>query len=93
MSDKDREQIRRVIETAYIQGIHLEQSKDKVQSGFHPEFRMLVRKRDEIDSVGPKAFLRLVTDRRANDSSLFELPLTFEIPMIGIQDTAAVLRT
>jgi len=72
VSDKDREQIRRVIETAYIQGIHLEQSKDKVQSGFHAEFGMLVRKGDEIDRVGPEDFLQLVTDRRANDPSLFE---------------------
>ena len=74
MSDKDRDQIRRVIETAYIQGIHLEQRREKMQSGFHLEFRMSVRKGDEIDNVGPEEFLRLVTDRRANDPSFFELP-------------------
>ncbi len=92
MSDKVREQIRRVIETAYIQGIHLEQSKEKVQAGFHPAFRMLVRKGDEIDGAGPEDFLQLVTDRRANDPSFFEQPLAYEIPMIDIQDTAAVAR-
>jgi len=69
VSDKDREQIRRVIETACIQGIHLEQSKDKVQSGFHPQFRMLVRNGDEIDNVGPEDLLRLVTKRRASNPS------------------------
>jgi hypothetical protein len=51
---------------------------------------MSVRKGDEIDNVGPEEFLRLVTDRRANDLSFFELPLAFEIPMIDIQDPAAV---
>ena len=70
----------------------MEQSKDKVQSGFHPEFRMLVRKGDEIDKVGPEDCLQQVTERRANDPSFFEQPRTFEIPMIDIQDTAAVAR-
>ena len=92
MSDKDEMQIRQVIETAYIQGIHLEQSEEKVRSGFHPEFRMLVRNGDRIDKVGPEDFLRLVTERREKDPSFFEQPLAFEIPMIDVQDTAAVAR-
>ena len=33
-----------------------------------------------------------MTDRRAKDPSSFEQSLAFEIPMIDIQDTAAVAR-
>jgi len=53
---------------------------------------MLVRKEGGIDKVGPEDFLQLVSECRTNDPSSFEQPLIFEIPMIDIQDTAAVAR-
>ena len=59
---------------AAIVRVNIREHDGKVQYGFHPQFRMLVRKGDEIDNVGPEEFLRLVTDRRANDPSFFELP-------------------
>jgi len=83
---------REIAGNAAIVRVNIRQHDGKVQSGFHPEFRMLVRKGDEIDRIGPEAFLQLVTDRRANDPSFFEQPPAFEIPMIDIQDTAAVAR-
>ena len=88
----ERENIHQVIEQAYIQGIHIEQDAAKVQSGFHPEFRMLVRKGAEIAKVDPEAFRQMVETRRTNDPAAFEEPLTFEIPMIDVEKTAATAR-
>ena len=88
----ERENIRQIIERAYIEGIHIEQDSAKVQAGFHPEFRMLVRKGSEITKVDPEAFRQMLATRRENDPAAFEQPLTFEIPMIDVELTAATAR-
>jgi len=88
----DREDIRRVIERAYIEGIHLEQDDEKVNDGFHPAFRMLVRKGGEVDTVDPTAFLAMVKARRENDPASFEAELTYDIPLIDVAQTTAVAR-
>ena len=88
----DREAIRRVIEEGYIQGIHEEQDAAKVEWGFHPEFRMLVRRNGEIAKVSPEAFLEMMIGRRKDNPASFEEPLTFEIPLIDIEGSAAIVR-
>ena len=88
----DREAIRRVIEEGYIQGIHEEQDAAKVEWGFHPEFRMLVRRDGEIAKVGPEAFLEMTIGRRKDSPASFEEPLTFETPLIDVEGNAAVVR-
>jgi hypothetical protein len=88
----DRDDIRRVIERAYIEGIHLEQDDAKVREGFHPEFRMLVRSDADVLKVDPQTFLQRVKDRRASDPGFFEEELTYDIPMIDVEGTAAVAR-
>ena len=88
----DRDDIRQVIERAYIQGIHQDQDKAKVEAGFHPEFRMLVRRDAEILKVDPGAFLRKMKERRESDPGFFEGALTYDIPLIDVEGSAAVAR-
>jgi len=88
----DREDIRRVIERAYIEGIHLDQDEEKVNGGFHSEFRMLVRQGTVIAKVDPGAFLEKVKARREADPAAFEAELTYDIPLIDVEGTAAVAR-
>jgi len=88
----DREDIRRVIERAYIERIHQEQDDAKVKAGFHPEFRMLVRRDAEILKVDPETFLAKVKERRETDPGVFEGELTYDIPLIDVEGTAAVAR-
>jgi len=88
----DRDDIRLVIERAYIEGIHLEQDEGKVKEGFHPEFRMLVRRDAEIAKVDPGTFLAKVKERREADPGFLEEELTYEIPLIDVEGTAAAAR-
>ncbi len=88
----DREAVRRVIAEGYIEGIHEAQDAAKVEWGFHPAFRMLVRRDDEIVEVGPEAFLERMIRRRKDDPAFFEQPLTFETPTIDIERNAASVR-
>jgi len=88
----DREDIRRVIEEAYIEGIHRDQDDAKVRRGFHPEFRMLVRQGTEVAKVDPGTFLAKVKARRVSDPGSFEKELTYDIPLIDVEGDAAVAR-
>ncbi|MBU0595135.1 nuclear transport factor 2 family protein [Candidatus Bipolaricaulota bacterium] len=88
----DQEDIRWVIERAYIEGIHQDQDEAKVEAGFHPEFRMLVRRDEEIVKVDPGAFLQKVKERREADPGFFEEALTYDIPLVDVEGTAAVAR-
>lgn len=88
----DRDDIRQVIERAYIEGIHRDQDEAKVKAGFHPEFRMLVRQDAGILKVDPGAFLQKVKERRETDPGFFEGALTYDIPLIDIEGSAAVAR-
>ena len=84
--------IREVIERAYIEGIHLEQDEEKVRRGFHPEFRMLVRRGEEVLPVDSGTFLARVIDRRREDPAAFESELSYEIEVLDRAETAAVAR-
>ena len=88
----DREAVRRVIAEGYIEGIHQTQDAAKVEWGFHPEFRMLVRGDDGIVEVGPEAFLEMMIQRRKDDPAFFAQPLTFETPTVDVEGDAAVVR-
>ena len=88
----DREAVRRVIAKGYVEGIHEAQDAAKVERGFHPAFRMLVRNGDEIAEVGPEAFLEMMIERRKNDPAFFAQPLAFETPSIDVEGNAAVVR-
>ena len=88
----ERKAIRQVIETAYIEGIHLEQDADKVRAGFHPGFRMLVQRDGELVKVDPETFLQRVIERRKTQPEAFEAPLIFEIPLIDVEKTVATVR-
>ena len=84
--------IRQVIESAYIQGIHLEQDEQKVRDGFHPEFRMLVPRDPEIVPIDALALLKLVVDAKAANPAAFEREFTYDIQVVDRVETMAVAR-
>jgi len=51
MKQEEVQAIKRVVEKAYIEGIHTTQDEETVRSGFHPECRMLVLGDDEMSKV------------------------------------------
>ncbi|MBU1050370.1 nuclear transport factor 2 family protein [Candidatus Bipolaricaulota bacterium] len=89
---QDRQQIVQVIESAYIDGIHTNPNLEVVLSGFHPEFRMLVRKEAELTKVSPEEFVAMVLKGRAANPDAFKSPVSFEIPLVEVTGDAAIAR-
>ena len=47
----DDEAIRQVVQSAYIEGLHMNAGHDQVRAGFHPEFVMFVRSDEGVRKV------------------------------------------
>ena len=86
------DQIVQTIDRAYIQGIQIEQDEDKVRAGFHPDFAMLVARDAGLTKVDPMQFLAMMRKRRAENPSAFIPPVSFQVPLVSIEGSAAVAR-
>jgi len=84
--------IRDIIHTAYIEGIHNEQDPRKVHAGFHPAFRMFMRRSNDIVHVDPETILNGVINQRKTDPSSGEPKLTCEITVLDVVGSVAVAR-
>ena len=89
---QDRRQIEQIIEKAYIGGIHTTPNLDTLLSGFHREFRMLVRRDDALVKVSPEEFVAMMVTAREANPDAFAEPVSFEIPLVEITGDAAVAQ-
>ena len=84
--------IRKVIQTAYIEGIHNEQNPEKVESGFHPEFQIFLRRGTDIARAGYEAMLNGVIAQRERDPSSGAVPVEGHVVILEINGDAAIAR-
>jgi uncharacterized protein YuzE len=88
----EKEAIKKVIEEAYIHGIHIAQDEQAVKSGFHQDFTMLVLKDNTINKVTVDAFLEIVKKRIVENPDLKNVKTTHNCTLIDITENAAVAK-
>lgn len=93
--DKEKEAIKKVIQTAYVEGIQNEGDPDKIDSGIHPEFNLLiVENGNGLQKYSITEWKKKVVKKRENG----ELPptpekmVTVKFLSIDITGTAAVAK-
>ena len=92
MGNVEKEAIRRVIEKAYIQGIHGDQDEETVKSGFHQDFAMLVLRNDTIAKVTVDEWLDRVETMKAENPELWNAETTHNFELIDVAGYAAVAK-
>ena len=92
MGNVGKEAIRRVIEKAYIQGIHGDQDEETVKSGFHQDFAMLVLQNDTIDKVTVDEWLDRIETMKAEKPELWKAETTHNFELIDVAGYAAVAK-
>ena len=92
MGNFGKEAIRRVIEKAYIQGIHGDQDEETVKSGFHQDFAMLVLQNDTIDKVTVDEWLDRIETMKAENPELWKAETTHNFELIDVAGYAAVAK-
>lgn len=93
--DDEKQLIRTIIQTSYVEGLQNEGDANKIDQGFHPDFKLL-----GIDKAG-RMWVYSITDWKAkqvNKRYAGELPLSNEkqvsvkFKSIDISGTAAVVK-
>jgi len=92
MGDAGKESIRRVIEKAYIQGIHGNQDEQLVRSGFHEDFAMLVLKDDAIDKVTVDEWLARVEVMKLENPEMWAAETRYSVDLVDVSGYAAVAK-
>jgi len=92
MGNVGKEAIRRVIERAYIQGIHGDQDEETVKSGFHQDFAMLVLQDDTIDKVTVDEWLDRIETMKVENPELWNAETTHNFEFIDVAGYAAVAK-
>lgn len=92
METNERESIKRVIDAAYVEGVHERQDIDVIRSGFHPEFRMMVLDGNAVRPVAVGEWLERVEQLKRADPDLWREPTRVEYKMIDITGRSAVVK-
>lgn len=84
----DTEEIRHVVTSAYIDGLHGNGSRDSIRAGFHPSFVMQVLADDSISSVSIEQWIGRLPPPGTPPGHT----VSHRIPDVSISGRAAVAR-
>jgi hypothetical protein len=90
--EKDRTEIRNVIESAYIKGVHTDWDAEAARNGFHPEFEMLIYEDGGIRKFPIGDWVKSIERNKKNHPEGPQYEITHEIPMVDVTGNAAVVR-
>ncbi len=92
MTDKDEEAVKRVIEEAYIKGVHGDQDVDRVKGGFHQDFAMLVLSNNNIAKVNVDDWLDRVAKMKKDNPELWKSKTSYDFKLMDVTRNAAVAK-
>jgi hypothetical protein len=90
--DAPQQAIQKVIEEAYIGGIHGTQDENTVKGGFHDQFAMLVLRDNAIDKVDVDEWLRRLEVAKVDNPDLWNSETRHEFRLIDVAGYAAVAK-
>lgn len=87
-ANPDAEAVREVITSAYIEGLHMNGSREDIRAGFHPDFVMKVLSDDAIVDVTIEEWIaRLPVEGTSPDHTV-----SHRIPNVDVSGVAATAR-
>ncbi len=92
MAQKDKQEIQKVIEKGYIQGLHNQGDLNETAKSFHPGFNLLILKNNLLDKFPIYTWIEVSEKRRESPKSKERPEVTAKYPMIEITDNAAVAK-
>ncbi len=84
----DEDAIRQVVQSAYIEGLHMNAGHDQVRAGFHPEFVMFVRSNEGVRTVTIEQWI----GRLPPEGTVPSHEATADIQVLSREGSAAAVR-
>lgn len=91
-SNADRDAVLKVVDEAYVQGVHASPSAEAMRRGFHPGFRMLVLADGKLSAVTLDEWAGRIEKSSAAAASASRPAITREISRVEIEGHAATVR-
>lgn len=92
MVDNDEEALKKVIEEAYIKGVHRDQDENKMKDGFHQDFEMLVLSNNQIEKVKVGEWLERVAGMKKDNPELWKSETSYDFRLVDVTRNAAMAK-
>lgn len=92
MTENNAQDIQRVIEEAYIRGIHETQDRTLIDRGFHPSFEMLVLAQQDVEKVDVPAWLPRIEAMKEANPELWDSETSYTFKLVDAAGSAAVAK-
>lgn len=86
------DEIKQVLEKAYIEGIHITQDEETIRSGFHPNFKMLVLNNDEMIKLSVDDWLPRLEEMKKANPEMWAGDTTYKWHLVDYHKYAAVIK-
>lgn len=84
--------VKAVIESAYVQGIHIERNLDKIKAGFHPDFTMLILRDGQMSKMTIQEWMERIEKSKERNPDPPAAKVTHRFSMVNVEGTAAAVR-
>jgi ketosteroid isomerase-like protein len=88
----DASDVKAVIQSAYVEGVHVKLDAAKMRKGFHPDFRMLVLKDGKMSAVTLEEWISRMELREKENPNAPRPAIKADFPMVNVTGNAAVAR-
>lgn len=88
----EQEAIRGVIATAYIDGIYNERDSEKILSGIHEDFNMLVLEDNTLGKVTIQQWVEGIERSKVAHPEPPDVPFTHDCPLVQVVGSTAVAQ-
>ena len=88
----DASDVKAVIQSAYVEGVHGKLDPVKMRKGFHPDFRMLVLKDGKMTAVTLEEWIGRMETREKEQPNAPKPAIKAEFPLVNVTGNAAVAR-
>jgi hypothetical protein len=84
--------VKAVVQSAYVEGVHAKGDASLMRQGFHPDFRMLVLRDGKMQAVTLDEWVGRLEARNKENPNAPKPAIKAEYPIVDITGNAAVVR-
>lgn len=88
----DAADVKAVVQSAYVEGVHAKGDATLMRQGFHPDFRMLVLRDGKMSAVTLDEWAGRLDARNKENPNAAKPAIKAEYPVVDVTGNAAVVR-
>ena len=84
--------VKRVIEEAYVKGIHIDQNVDAIRKGFHPSFAMYAYKDGQVTTTSIEQWIASIEEGKKKNPDRPKVETKVDFVSVEVSGNAATAR-